>query len=520
VALVALTSGARALHAQAPADAPRITLQLSGADIRDALRLVAKQGGVNLVLSNAVGGNVTLELEQTTLKETLDAIVHVGGFEYTIEGDIVTVSTLAELIERERQRQELEQGRASGSERRGHAPEVPQVLVLHLRYVDAERVRPVIETLVSEAGSVSLLMTSDHVARSNAGAGARQPYPQQVEGGLQIGTRLSTSSQGQPAKSHTLVVIDVPERLERIREVVKRIDVEPVQVLIESRFVEIALDDESRLGIDWNAVAGAAGAASPHTFPFLFDSLGSADPNVSGGSPGSIFPPAPNSVTTPGEPGLFTFGTLDFTSFTAVLRMIQRDTRVQLVSNPRIVVDDRHTATILIGERYPILSANISEFGTVTEQLDHYEPIGVQLEVTPSVLSDGEIELIVRPSTSSLGPEVEGSTGLTVTRINARQIDTTVTARNSETIVLGGLITTRDSEEESRVPFLSSVPLLGRLFRHTSKSSEKVELVVFLTVTIVEPGGLSLRERRMFEDALDGGDRRSELEFTFSNPRH
>lgn len=494
--IVPAAAAAQAVAKEAPLDDPRITLELLDADIRDALRLIARQGDVNIVISNKVTGTVTLELRDASLRETLDAIVKIGGFQYTIENNIVTVSTIAELLDQRRQWEELKPPPDEPP------PTVQEVLLLELQYVDAERVLPVVEKLLSEGGTVALLKTSDHVAEDHNTIGVDP-----ADGSdLQIGGRLSTTSQGQPAKSHTLVVVDLPERLDRIREVVESIDTKPVQVLIEARFVEISLDDEHKLGIDWNMVAAGAGAATPHTFPFGDSTLGSFDPHVISGSPGGVFPSAPNSVSTPTEAGLFTFGTLDLSTFTAVLQMIQRDSRIQVVSNPRIVVGDRHTATILVGERFPIFSTTVSDFGTVIEQLDHYEPIGVQLEVTPSVLNDDEIELFVRPSTSSLGPIVEGSTGLMVARINSRQIDTAVTVKDSQTVVLGGLITTRGVEERSRVPFLGSLPVLGKLFSHSSTRVERIDLVIFLTVAIIREHGLTDAQREMFQETAPGGD--------------
>jgi type IV pilus assembly protein PilQ len=498
---------------------PPISLKLLDTDIRDALRLVAEQGGVNLVMSNEVSGSITLDLVDVSLQQALDGIVSVGGFDYSIHDNVVTVSTLTELLEQARQREEFVASNQGASAPRR------DVLVLKLRYVDGERMMSVIEPLLAEGGTVTMLKTADHIAKSNGspqGGGA----PGGAEMGLQIGTQLSTSTQGQPAKSHTLVVVDLPERLETIESVVESIDVRPMQVVIEARFVEVSLDDTSKLGIDWNVLAGASGAGAPHTFPFGQSSLGSYDPSVVGGAPMGVFPGAPASVTTPTTAGLFTFGTLDLTAFTAVLQMIRTDARVQVVSNPRIVVGDRHTATILVGERYPILSANVSEFGSVTEQLDRYEPIGVQLEVTPSVLGDDEIELFVRPSTSSLGPLVTGSTGISVARINSRQIDTAVTVRDKQTIVLGGLFTTRDSKETKRVPYLGSIPIVGKLFRHTSKAVVRVDLVVFLTVGIEQEHSLTSKQREMFESSAAGanasfeelGDQ-SQLEYVSSAAR-
>ena len=515
--LTASVQATAQVHDEDPLDSGPITLALPHADIRDALHLVAEQGGVNLVMSKDVVGTIDLVLDKpVTLREALDAIVKVGGFQYTIEGNIVIVSTLTELLEQNSQRDQFEASEVAEAA-------AMEVLVLELRYVDAERVMSVVEKLVGEGGSASLLKTSDHIAKENAGrGGGSQDTPE-----LQIGSQLSTSSQGQPAKSHTLVVVDVPKRLERIREVVEKVDVRPVQIVIEARFVEVTLGNANKLGIDWNLVARASGAAAPHTFPFGDSTLGEYNPNVDGGSPGGVFPSAPDSVASAATSGLFTFGTLDFSSFAAILEMIRTDSHVQVVSNPRVVVGDRHTATILVGERYPILSANVSEFGSVTEELDHYEPIGVQLEVTPSVLNDDEIELFVRPSTSSLGPLVVGSTGLAVARINSRQIDTMVTVKDSQTLVLGGLITSRETDETSRVPFLGRIPLLGKLFTHESKSKERVDLVVFLTVAIVQEHGLTADQRAMFENTsfrgegfLDPLQARTSLEFSSSDPQY
>ena len=471
---------------------PRISLELRDADVREALRMVAKQSDVDIVLSSAVEGAITLKLVDATVAETLDAIMRVSGMRYTELGRIITVSTVAELLAQREQAEILNGPAASGA----GLPQLTEVRLFKLQYVDAERVQATIQPLLSDLGTISLLKTTDHMTQ-NSGS-TYQGAGQLAD--IQIGGRLNSSTVGQPARSHTLVVVDVPERLGRIAELVKEIDQKPVQVLIEARFVEVALGKDDRLGIDWNVAIKASGPASPHIFPFNNTNLGGSNPNVSGGSQGGLFPDAPLSVSTPGIPGLFTFGTLDLTMFTGLLEMINDDSRVQIVSNPRIMVQDRTTATILVGERYPILSTTVSDQGTVTEELDRYEPIGVQLEVTPSVLNDNEIELFARPSTSSLGPLVKGSTGIEVARINTRQVDTSVTVLDGQTIVLGGLISTRNSKVVSKIPYLSAIPWLGDLlFSYESVATEKVDLVIFLTVTIVREQGLTSSQQALFE---------------------
>lgn len=500
---------------------PKIQLQLVDTDIHDALRMVGQQGGMNMVVSNDVQGNITLDLQDASLMEALQAIVEMGGYEYAIDGNIITVKTLQEILDGDKLREEMQP----------KTVEKHEVLVIELRYVDAERMMSVLEKLVSKTGSITLLKTSDHVSKDYALAQQQSLMTGNSGGnqegdGLQIGGQLTTTSQGTPAKSHTLVVVDTQDRLDSIQRVVDKIDIKPVQVIIEARFVEVSLDTGHKLGIDWNMVASASGAAAPHTFPFGSTSFGSYGPNADGVAAGDLFPGAPSSVSSGSEDGLFTFGALDFSSFTAVLDLMQADQRVEIVSNPRVVVGDRHTATILVGERYPILSANVSEYGTVTEQLERYEPIGVQLEVTPAVLGEDEVELLVRPSTSSLGPEVTGSTGLSVARINSRQIDTMVTVKDRQTVVLGGLFTTREAQDSSNVPFFSSIPFVGRLFEHEGRTMERVDLVVFLTVTIVQDHGLTDEQRTMFEGS--GGElwndiatpaNRSVLEFSSTGPQ-
>jgi type IV pilus assembly protein PilQ len=483
-----------------------ITMELVNTSIRDALRMVARQSDMSLVLSDLVEGTVSLELNDATTDEALSAIMRIGGLSHSVEGDVYIVSTLQDMLEQKQ--------RAVEYESLPDAAGAPSMLLVTLHYVDAERIQPVIQSLLGEGGTVTLLETSDHVAMNRGNIMGDVTADSGEE--LTIGSRLTSSTQGQPAKSHTLVVVDQPARLAMVESLVERIDIKPRQILIEARFVEVTLEEDDRLGIDWRFLASASGAASAHTFPFGEGSLGDFNPNVAGGTPGGAFPSAPNSVTTPGTPGLFTFGTLDFTTFTAVLEAMQTNGNVEIVSSPRVTVGDRRTATILVGERFPILRANISDFGTVTEELERYEPIGVQLEVTPSILNEDEVELYVRPSTSSLGALVEGSTGLTVARINTRQIDTSVTANDSETVVLGGLITTREIDDTTQVPYLGDIPLLGRLFRHEATRVERIDLVVFLTVTILKDHKLSEADRAM----LERGQRatRSSLDLGTSEP--
>src|SRR5258706_1291323 len=154
---------------------------------------------------------------------------------------------------------------------------------------------------------------------------------------------------------------------------------------------------------------------------------------------------------------------------------------------------------MLVGERYPILQANISNYGTATESLQTYIPVGVQLEVTPTIMIDGTISMMVHPATSALGDDVVGSTGLKVARIRTRELDTRVIMSDGQTIVLGGLISDRKTHSATKVPGLGDLPVLDIFFRQENPRSERVDLLVFLTAHVACATQISERDHKVYD---------------------
>ncbi len=192
-------------------------------------------------------------------------------------------------------------------------------------------------------------------------------------------------------------------------------------------------------------------------------------------------------------------GTIDLSQLTALVQANQSDNAIRLLANPRLLVYNNHSASILVGERYPILQATITDFGTVTEAFSEYIPVGVQLEVTPTIMMDGRISMLVHPSTSALGDDVVGTTGLRVARIRTRELDTRVIMNDSQTIVLGGLISDRKIHQANKVPGLGDLPGLDILFRQENPRSERVDLLVFLTAHVESAAEVSDRDREVFD---------------------
>jgi len=183
----------------------------------------------------------------------------------------------------------------------------------------------------------------------------------------------------------------------------------------------------------------------------------------------------------------------------ALLQANQTDNAIRLLANPRMLVYNNHSASILVGERYPILQASISNFGTVTEAFSTDIPVGVQLEVTPTIMADGTVSMLVHPATSALGDDVVGTTGLRIARIRTRELDTRVIMRDGQTIVLGGLISDRKTHQANKVPGLGDVPILDIFFRQENPESERVDLLIFLTAHIECAVAISERDQGVFD---------------------
>ncbi len=456
-----------------------ITIQTARTDITDALRLVAEQGGLNLIIGPGVDGEVSLHLEQVPVETALRAIAVPNGFAYSVEGGIITVSRKPE--------------------RREGRDEVVAPLLLtrifRLQWQDAEKVRDALEFALSPYGRMKVLNENSEGRYVGANLNSLSG---DIEDSASIpraaspsaGSAAASSSAGAeqaPKNSRTLVVTDTPESLKNIADLVADLDRVPPQVLIEARIVEMTTDLERQLGIDWDMNVLANGPVLNHEMPL----------NWRGGfAPGNQIRHSPDgTVQTSASLAL---GTIDFTNFTAMLRIHQSDSSMRLLANPRLLVFNNHNASILVGERYPIFEANITDQGTLTEAFDTYIPVGIQLEVTPTIMTDGRISIFIHPVTSALGDDVIGTTGLRVRRILTRELSTRALMHDGQTIVLGGLISDRKARTINKLPGLGDIPVLDVFFRQENPQSNRVDLLVFITAHVERALEISKRDQKVF----------------------
>lgn len=468
-----------------------ITLNMKKGEVSDALRLVAEQGGLNLVIGPEVKGEVSVYLTDATLETALKAIATNNGFTYSVDDNVITVA------------------KASDKPVGGEAP-TPALItsIFTLRSVGAERVKDALEFALSKWGKMKVLNQNSQdgygVQRLSALGGEANATNGSTgasggtSGNNGFGASNGAQSQGistqqvqgqdQARNARVLVVTDTPESVERISRLVADLDRLPPQVLIEARIVEMSTNLQRQLGIDWNMSVLANGPILNHEWPIRNRAGFASGSQIRRSSGGSPFQSA----------GL-ALGTIDFSQLTALFQANQSDAAIRLLANPRLLVYNNHSASILVGERYPILQANISNFGTATESLQQYIPVGVQLEVTPTIMMDGAISMLVHPATSALGDDVIGTTGLHVARIRTRELDTRVIMRDGQTIVLGGLISDRKIHEASKVPGLGDIPVLSAIFRQERPRSDRVDLLVFLTAHVESATQISERDQKVFD---------------------
>jgi type II secretory pathway component GspD/PulD (secretin) len=173
-------------------------------------------------------------------------------------------------------------------------------------------------------------------------------------------------------------------------------------------------------------------------------------------------------------------------SFNILVRALQTQGRIDILSRPQLQTTDNQTATINIGQQIPYIgSTTITATGLVTNSVDR-TIVGVNLQVTPHISPDGTVMMRVTPQISSPVPtQVSLGNGILATAFNVQQVDTTVTAEDGQTVVIGGMISKTQQRNENKVPWLGDLPYLGSLFRYRTETKGKVELLVIMTPHIV-----------------------------------
>ena len=312
-------------------------------------------------------------------------------------------------------------------------------------------------------------------------------------------------------RTNALYVATTPPELERAKALIAKLDKPARQVLIEVDILDVSSGKLKELGIDWELRLGYAGGDhdavinigtgrvspdEPATGTIMFGIPTITVPAVYAPDGSLITPP----VTIPGS------------DFSANIQALVEDSSTRTLSRPRIVVLDGHPARFEVSTLEPYANTHYSESGNATSLDIQFMDIGIILETVPHINDEGYVVLDVRPEISTLVREeffettiIPDEGGAITSRIRVpvksqSRADTTVMIRDGQTIAIGGLGSSGESESIRKVPILGDIPILGIPFRNINKSKEERELIIFITPRIISPD-VSSPEMELLERA-------------------
>ncbi len=408
----------------------RLSMDFVDADIRNVLRLIGEVSGLNLVAGDDVQGKVTVRLVDVPWDQALDVILKTRGLDKVREGNVIRIAP-AERLAQERARR-FEQEKAEKEQ----APLVTDIVPVN--YASAQELSDKVKAVLSDRGSVSV-----------------------------------------DERTNSILIKDVAKRLEEARDLVRRLDTQTPQVLIEARIVEVSSTFAKDLGIQWGGRFEAStrtGAATDWAFPH---SIGiSGDTGV--GNFAVNFPSA-GGAGGPGGALALTLGHVnDVFSLDLRLSAIETSGKGRVISSPRVTTLDNKTAEISQGVEIPFTTATEEKIET---QSIEYK---LRLNVTPHVTADRSIIMKIDLSKEDPSTTFQAVDSRTPGK-ETRAATTEVLVKDGETTVIGGIITNRQSKVESGLPWLSKLPFVGWMFKSKNNRLDKTELIIFITPKIVNP---------------------------------
>ena len=431
----------------------RLTLNFQDIDTRAVLQLLADASGQNIVVSDSVTGNVTLRLQNVPWDQALDIVLRTKGLDKRKDGNVIIVAPQAELATREKAELAAKK-------------DVQELAPLRSEYLQVNYAKAADMAALIKSGNNSMLSPRGSVSVDE--------------------------------RTNTLLLLDTSDKLADIRRLVATLDIPVRQVLIESRIVIVNNDFERQIGSIFGVTnfqkSGANGlVATTGTAAGTDTMISSAISNSQAGGPVTpIALPtgaAANNrynvnlpVTSPA--GTFALSVLG-NNFLVDLELsaAQAETQANIISSPRVITANQKEATIEQGIEIPYQQSASS--GATTIQ---FKKAVLSLKVTPQITPDNRIILDLDVRDDSVGTIVVASGGVNVPSINTREISTQVLVNDGQTVVLGGILQTTQREDDTKVPFLGDIPILGHLFKSTDHKDDKDELMIFITPKIVRQG--------------------------------
>ena len=327
-----------------------------------------------------------------------------------------------------------------------------EINVVYLKNADAESLAKVLGTIASG------------VKQRSAGKGkAARAIP---------GSKSTVTAD---TATNSLIITAAPENFETLKNVIEKLDIPRRQVFVEALIFEISSDDTSEFGVEWRTTAdftenGVKGIGGTN-----FGTI-----NTIAANPFS----AGNGLVIGVVDGLISFGGKSYANIGGLIHALQTESSINILSTPNILTMDNEEAEIFVGENVPFIkTTSITTGGQPIENIERKD-IGIKLRIKPQINEDGYVKLEIYQEISSVRPAQVGIQARDIITAK-RSTDTSVTVKNKQNIIIGGLIKEDMQDTVQKVPILGDIPLLGWLFKKKIKQKVKTNLLIFITPHII-----------------------------------
>ena len=434
-----------------------VSMDFQDVDTRRILQVLASYTGTNIVASDSVKGTISIKLDQVPWEQALRVILSSANLVQRSDGDVILVSPADEFARREAELLKLE------SQSTALVP--TETAYIQLNYAVATDIAALIEKTATKnnadtAENVALAKEQLNVNVGNAGS-LLSP-----RGSISVDNR-----------TNTVIINDTPQKIRLIQSLVKKLDIPVRQVMVEAKIVHANDDFSKALGVRWGLNSSSSPLISSNIEGVAGNAKSSAvNSDLPTGVPIAV--DLASSVASKAISGI-AFGLINTSSTLLALQLaaLQSDGRGEVLSAPRVLTGDKQVAKIRSGAKVPYQTTSGNNGTTTT-----FQDAVLELNVTPSITPDGNVQMKLSISKDSLG--VLTNAGYV---INTNSLDTNVLVGSGETVVLGGFYENTRTSDTSKVPLLGDAPAVGKLFRSQRDEDKKQELLIFITPQIIDP---------------------------------
>lgn len=416
-----------------------LSLSFQDIPVRNALKILAEEIKINLVMNDSVKGNITVNFDSVPWDQALDTILRVKGLDKRIDNSILLIGTQDELSSYEqKQLDEIEKKSAK-------EPLVTEYI--QVNYAKAADFVKLISTKDSE-----LSISSNDTTNSGSNGADSSDSLLSARGTATVDER-----------TNTIIIKDTEASIANIKRLIETLDTPVQQVVIEARIVSVDETVREELGVNWNInTNNTDGAPTPNDSKWY-----------SGGS---------TNLTTPTSGGIISLGKISKNfALDLTLAAYETENRTDIVASPRVTTTNQKEALIEQGYEIPALTSASSGSTTV-----EWKKAVLSLTVTPQITPDDSVFLDLKVTQDELGDTVVVAGSGTSVSIQTRKVETQVLVGNGETLVLGGIFQQTINRQTQKVPLLGDIPVVGWLFKSVQNKNEKREVLIFITPHIVK----------------------------------